>query len=823
MKKKKWHVFCLGALMIGNLICSNSVLAAESSTPSNHGYMEKEQQLAAAGTETIDVTDYGADGSDKQLDTDALQKALDAVKEIGGTVRVQVPNGIYYINKSLTVHSNTVLSLDSKAEIVRTDITEPMLRNYKGDPYQVLAGKSYDHTSNITVEGGKWNGNVSGKSSDKAEDLIRMYCGSNITFRNTTLTGVCGFHHLDFGAINGLTVTNVTFTGFVYYTGTNYSSLEDASTNTNASNASASVTSEALQLDYFENKKNICKNVTVTGCNFDGVLSGIGTHHTEGSGSNVKIKDNNFLNIANTCVNLYSFSGVEVSGNKAENVRSFARVYGGKDCTISNNVISNYTGKNKFNMFRISDKAKLTISGNTINGSGNTGIKLDSGSNGEIIGNKITNTPAYAISIDKSTANISNNIIKNAKNIGICLRDGKADNISKNTVTNPKGDGIYVRNTTVGNISANVVTSAKGRGITCNKSEITTVTGNTIKTADGDGIGVIEGSKITKIGGSGTEQNFISGVATNGIAVKKSAVTMISFNEIKSSKSANIRVEDATSAMTISNNNLTSAAKQGISVKDTKVKIQKNCINKSTTYGIYLDGKKNNATVKNNEIATIKKGNGIRIYNGKVSASSNTIKKSKNQGIYILKGTVTLSDNKVSGSGKEGLKAAGGTVYLISGNAKMKLSGKHLTVVGTSNKTASEIRIPSNISVDKSSFPVKEIKESAFKNNKKITNVTIGDKVIQIGNSAFKGCSKLNTVTMGASLKTIGKEAFRDCKSLSKVTVKTKKLTDSSIGANAFKSIKSKCTFKVPKSKVSAYKKLFKNKGAGSKTKNTVM
>ena len=49
----------------------------------------------------------------------------------------------------------------------------------------------------------------------------------------------------------------------------------------------------------------------------------------------------------------------------------------------------------------------------------------------------------------------------------------------------------------------------------------------------------------------------------------------------------------------------------------------------------------------------------------------------------------------------------------------------------------------------------------------------------------------------------------------------TSKLTDKNVGANAFKGIKPTCTFKVPKAKISAYKKLFKAKGAGAKIKVT--
>ena len=51
------------------------------------------------------------------------------------------------------------------------------------------------------------------------------------------------------------------------------------------------------------------------------------------------------------------------------------------------------------------------------------------------------------------------------------------------------------------------------------------------------------------------------------------------------------------------------------------------------------------------------------------------------------------------------------------------------------------------------------------------------------------------------------------------VTLKTTKLTKSNVGADAFAKTNAKCTFKVPKNKVSAYKKIFKSKGAAAKIK----
>lgn len=100
------------------------------------------------------------------------------------------------------------------------------------------------------------------------------------------------------------------------------------------------------------------------------------------------------------------------------------------------------------------------------------------------------------------------------------------------------------------------------------------------------------------------------------------------------------------------------------------------------------------------------------------------------------------------------------------------------------------------------------------------TTVKIGGKnfrVTAIGGSAMSGAKKLTTVKIGANIMTVGAKAFYGCSKLSNVTIFGTKLTTAKTGANAFKGIRSNCRFKVPASRVSAYKKLLRAKGAGPK------
>ncbi len=65
----------------------------------------------------------------------------------------------------------------------------------------------------------------------------------------------------------------------------------------------------------------------------------------------------------------------------------------------------------------------------------------------------------------------------------------------------------------------------------------------------------------------------------------------------------------------------------------------------------------------------------------------------------------------------------------------------------------------------------------------KITEITIGKNVKEIGVAAFYNCTALEKVTMGESVESIGKTAFYNCKGLKSITIPE---SVKSIGVNAF-------------------------------------
>ena len=165
-----------------------------------------------------------------------------------------------------------------------------------------------------------------------------------------------------------------------------------------------------------------------------------------------------------------------------------------------------------------------------------------------------------------------------------------------------------------------------------------------------------------------------------------------------------------------------------------------------------------------------------------------------------------------------------------------------VTLTKPKSSVKGTVEVPDTVTIDGITYKVTAIEANAFKNNKNITKVIIGKNVTVIGKNAFSGCTKLKTVKLAAAVTTIadkafykcssltsiiipakvaqiGKSAFEGCKKLKTITVKSTKLK--SVGKRAFKGIHAKAKIKVPKSKLTKYKSLFKNKGQGKNVKVT--
>ena len=139
------------------------------------------------------------------------------------------------------------------------------------------------------------------------------------------------------------------------------------------------------------------------------------------------------------------------------------------------------------------------------------------------------------------------------------------------------------------------------------------------------------------------------------------------------------------------------------------------------------------------------------------------------------------------------INAKKGTTF-TSGSYQYKIIGQtNVAFIGLKTHNIKTAIIPNTVKIGGKNFKVTSIANKAFY-KEKICKVTIGSNIKKIGSRTFYGCNKLTTIT-----------------------IKSAKLTY--IGKNAFKRIYKMVEIKVPSKMFSAYKKLLKNKGQGSKVK----
>ncbi len=123
--------------------------------------------------------------------------------------------------------------------------------------------------------------------------------------------------------------------------------------------------------------------------------------------------------------------------------------------------------------------------------------------------------------------------------------------------------------------------------------------------------------------------------------------------------------------------------------------------------------------------------------------------------------------NPSPGYGQSYSDGEGNIVQLYAYEVKRDSLLQEYAVITGYHGTASALAIPSEID----GFEVREIGNSAFKNQGTIRAVVIPDSVIQIGEYAFENCSSLCNVTLSHNLNTLGEYAFGSCTSLTEIQI----------------------------------------------------
>ncbi len=437
-----------------------------------------------------------------------IQAAFDEAKNKASDknrYRIYFPKGEYHINTTLNIFSNTELYLDEKTTLVQ-DAPKGQNIVKAGDFSQkhIL----YNGFRNIKIDGGKWDMQFNGSCA------MRFGHCTNLSINNVNITNILDAHHIEAAAVDTLSITDSTFT----------SSLRRGSNSC-----------EAIQLDILHDSKHFPgfeefddtpnKNVTISGCTFSNLHSGIGTRSAVVSKyfDNVVIENNKFENIREKAISCFNYKNSKIINNTFTNVNSgICFEY------LPNNFFGAYSQRmyiaNDKSIGKINSKSSTVISGNVMN------IKQMAKSSYGIY--------AYGAKIDASTAK-ANGVVAGDYTISDLSIDNNTINVEENS---SESRGIYITGVNKSEISSNTLTdysSAKDgiNGINICASQKNVIKNNNISGTFNNGISIFNkpfpGSKNLLI-----TSNSISGVKSFGIRVAESSfATIKSDNNISAGES----------------------------------------------------------------------------------------------------------------------------------------------------------------------------------------------------------------------------------------------------------------------------------------------
>ena len=223
----------------------------------------------------FDIRSYGAVGDGVAMDTEAVQKTVDACHAAGGGV-VWVPAGDFQIG-TIILKSNVTLSLDYGASLLgSTDVADYPIGNLSRPREGAAHCLIYaENAKNITIEGlGVIDGRGThenfprnrrgGRNSGIRPRLMRMESCEHLTFSGVTYKrpAFWGLHLIDCKNIHFDAVT-------VRFRNNNFNNdgLDiDGGENVLIENCDISAGDDAICL---KSSKNPCRNIVVRGCQVD--------------------------------------------------------------------------------------------------------------------------------------------------------------------------------------------------------------------------------------------------------------------------------------------------------------------------------------------------------------------------------------------------------------------------------------------------------------------------------------------------------------------------------------------------------------------------
>lgn len=212
---------------------------------------------------------------------------------------------------------------------------------------------------------------------------------------------------------------------------------------------------------------------------------------------------------------------------------------------------------------------------------------------------------------------------------------------------------------------------------------------------------------------------------------------------------------------------------------------------------------------------TAKDSNSTVTVNGKTGAQKVSLK----VGYNTIKVKVTSEDGKSTNTYTIKVTRVVPKNYTITiSRRKYKVTNQMIAtaaveITGLSDKKVVNLSVPDTIKIYGVTYKITSVGNKAFLGQPKMKTAKLGKNITTVKYGSFYDCPLLNSITFGKNVKTIGNHVFCWDKKLRTMTFEGTALT--SVGDHTLYKISS-LTIKAPSSKVSAYKKLFTNKGTKS-------
>lgn len=451
MKMKKIISLCLAAAMVVFGLPQYASKAEAATT--NYA-----RAMAEYGT-VVDVTTQGIDATGKNdigAAITTLSRVLNrAPREVTTPIVLYFPSGKYKLTSSMKIYAQNVHIVAERDSVFTAS------KSIKG----MLEIRN---TSDVTVLGGKWNGN------NKAKYCVMLNKGKNVTISEVEI-----FKSAERGAYFLASTANLD--RVISYKHKKYG----------ISIATGSEVTIKNSRIYQNNMHGICVTDSIT--------------HME-NGNN-KVYKNGYSGISVTGKNGKIYvSGNEFTQNgtakdsRGHGVAVSEKSYG----EITNNVIT----KNKQCGISLTNKVKAIISNNTIKNNNRHGIGSAFGNTFTAENNTITGNKWHGIMLrDKGSATITNNVLSNNKVSGISLeKTSGTSTINGNSLYKNKSNGIIVTKAKI-SLTGNSITKNKAFGIYTDNAKVTLVSGNVIKSNSKGDIDA-SGSKV-KIGKGNTVKKVV--------------------------------------------------------------------------------------------------------------------------------------------------------------------------------------------------------------------------------------------------------------------------------------------------------------------------